>query len=84
MFHNRKHNEANGEDNRDGCDDNLSWNCGVEGTHQRSRGRGARDRQVKNFLTALMLSIGTPMLLMGDEVRRSQNGNNNTYCWTTR
>jgi isoamylase len=80
VSYNRKHNEANGEDNRDGCAENLSWNCGVEGPTTDREVAALRCRQVKNFLTVLMLSVGTPMLLMGDEVRRSQNGNNNGYC----
>src|SRR5262245_25909992 len=75
-----KHNEANGEDNHDGTDDNRSWNCGVEGpTDNRDIDR-LRTRQVKNFLAVTMLSAGMPMLLMGDEVRRTQGGNNNAYC----
>jgi isoamylase len=79
VSYNRKHNEANGEENRDGADDNISWNCGVEGPTSDPGVAALRDRQVKNFLTVLMLSVGTPMLLMGDEVRRSQDGSNNTY-----
>jgi glycogen operon protein len=75
-----KHNEANGEDNRDGADDNHSWNCGVEGPSDDPAVEGLRNRQVKNFLTVTMLSAGTPMFLMGDEVRRTQQGNNNAYC----
>ena len=77
---NRKHNEANGEENRDGADDNRSWNCGVEGPTDDPEVERLRNRQVKNFLTLTLLSIGTPMLLMGDEVRRTQGGNNNAYC----
>jgi glycogen operon protein len=76
----RKHNEANGEENRDGCNENFSSNCGVEGPTGDPEVAAVRERQVKNFLTVLMLSVGTPMLLMGDEVRRTQNGNNNGYC----
>ena len=75
-----KHNEANGEDNRDGSDDNRSWNCGVEGPTEDPAIDKLRTRQVKNFLTATMLSVGMPMMLMGDEVRRTQGGNNNAYC----
>jgi glycogen operon protein len=75
-----KHNEANGEDNRDGSDDNLSWNCGVEGPTDDPAIEALRNRQVKNFLAITMLAAGTPMLLMGDEVRRTQRGNNNAYC----
>ena len=80
VSYNRKHNEANGENNRDGSDDNLSWNCGVEGPTDDPRVEALRNRQVKNFFTLELLSAGTPMLLMGDEVRRSQRGNNNGYC----
>ncbi|WP_210210235.1 glycogen debranching protein [Microvirga subterranea] len=75
-----KHNEANGEDNRDGTDDNRSWNCGVEGPSDDPSIEGLRNRQAKNFLTVTMLSLGMPMILMGDEVRRTQGGNNNAYC----
>jgi glycogen operon protein len=75
-----KHNEANGEDNRDGADDNRSWNCGVEGPTDDPMVETLRTRQVKNFLTVTLLSIGMPMILMGDEVRRTQRGNNNAYC----
>jgi glycogen operon protein len=74
-----KHNEANGEDNRDGADDNRSWNCGVEGPTEDPAVNALRNRQVKNFLTVTLLSLGVPMLLMGDEVRRTQGGNNNAY-----
>ena len=77
---NVKHNEANGEGNRDGADHNLSWNCGVEGASADPEVERLRNRQVKSFLTLTLLAIGTPMLLMGDEVRRSQAGNNNAYC----
>ncbi|MGA0593875.1 glycogen debranching protein GlgX [Enterovirga sp. CN4-39] len=77
---NTKHNEANGEHNRDGGNDNLSWNCGVEGPTDDPEIEQLRQRQIKNFLTLLLLSTGTPMLLMGDEVRRSQAGNNNAFC----
>ena len=80
VSYNRKHNEANGENNRDGSDDNLSWNCGVEGPTDDPRVEALRNRQVKNFFALELLSAGTPMLLMGDEVRRSQRGNNNGYC----
>ena len=75
-----KHNEPNGEDNRDGADDNRSWNCGVEGPTEDPAIEKLRTRQVKNFLTVTMLSPGMPMMLMGDEVRRTQGGNNNAYC----
>jgi isoamylase len=77
---NGKHNEPNGEGNRDGADSNLSWNCGVEGPTTDTEVERLRNRQVKNFLTLTLLAIGTPMLLMGDEVRRTQDGNNNAFC----
>jgi isoamylase len=76
----RKHNEANGEGNRDGGDDNRSWNCGVEGPSDDPAVEKLRNRQVKNLLTVTLLSLGMPMILMGDEVRRTQLGNNNAYC----
>jgi len=75
-----KHNEANGEDNRDGASDNRSWNCGVEGPSDDPAVERLRNRQVKNFLTVTLLSLGVPMILMGDEARRTQRGNNNAYC----
>jgi isoamylase len=75
-----KHNQANGEDNRDGTADNLSWNCGVEGATDDPAVESLRNRQVKNFIALTSLAAGTPMLLMGDEVRRTQHGNNNAYC----
>lgn len=75
-----KHNQDNGEENRDGSNDNLSWNCGVEGPSDDPEIEALRNRQVKNFLALLLLAAGTPMLLMGDEVRRTQLGNNNAYC----
>lgn len=75
-----KHNEANGEDNRDGSNDNLSWNCGAEGPTDDPVVKQLRNRQAKNFLTVTLISLGVPMILMGDEVRRTQNGNNNAYC----
>jgi glycogen operon protein len=77
---NSKHNEANGEGNRDGANHNLSWNCGAEGPSADPEVERLRRRQVKNFLALTLLAIGTPMLLMGDEVRRSQRGNNNAFC----
>jgi isoamylase len=80
VSYNHKHNEANGESNRDGSDDNLSWNCGVEGPTDNPNIEELRNRQVKNFLALELLAVGTPMLLMGDEVRRTQRGNNNAYC----
>ena len=80
VSYDRKHNQANGEHNRDGTNDNRSWNCGVEGPTDDPGVEKLRNRQVKNFLAATMLSVGMPMLLMGDEVRRTQGGNNNAYC----
>ena len=80
VSYNRKHNEANGEDNRDGANDDRSWNCGVEGSTDDPTVEKLRNRQVKNFLATTLLSIGIPMILMGDEVRRTQRGNNNAYC----
>ncbi len=76
-----KHNEANLEANRDGTNDNRSWNCGVEGPTDDPAVENLRNRQVKNFLTINVLSLGLPMLLMGDEMRRTQKGNNNAYCF---
>ena len=75
-----KHNEANGEDNQDGIDNNISWNCGVEGETDDPEVEDLRKRQIKNFATILLLSQGVPMILSGDEVRRTQKGNNNGYC----
>jgi len=80
VSYNVKHNEANLEDNRDGADANFSWNGGVEGPTDDLAVEALRQRQIKNFLTILLFSQGTPMLLMGDELRRSQQGNNNAYC----
>jgi len=75
-----KHNEANGEENCDGADTNLSWNCGVEGPTDDTAVETLRNRQVKNFLALNLIALGAPMLLFGDEVRRTQGGNNNAYC----
>jgi glycogen operon protein len=75
-----KHNQANGEENRDGADSNLSWNCGVEGHTGDTAIEALRNRQVKNFLALTLIAVGAPMLHMGDEVRRTQGGNNNAYC----
>jgi glycogen operon protein len=80
VSYSRKHNEANGEDNRDGFDKNLSCNYGVEGPSDDPAVEALRNRQVKNFLATLLLSLGTPMLLGGDELRRTQGGNNNAWC----
>jgi glycogen operon protein len=77
---NGKHNEANGENNRDGSDDNFSWNCGIEGPTDDAEMELLRRRQIKNLIVILLMSVGTPMLQMGDEMRRSQRGNNNAYC----
>jgi len=80
VSYNQKHNLANGEKNRDGCNDNFSWNCGWEGKINDPTIEFLRRRQLKNLITILMLSQGTPMLSMGDEVGRTQKGNNNAYC----
>jgi len=79
VSYNDKHNEANGEGNRDGINENLSWNCGHEGPTSDPDIEALRTRQIKNFLTILMLARGVPMLLGGDEFRRTQGGNNNAY-----
>jgi len=76
----RKRNDANGEENRDGTDDNLAWNCGTEGPAADADVTACRERQMRNFLATLLLSQGVPMLSHGDEVARSQAGNNNAYC----
>jgi glycogen operon protein len=78
--YNEKHNEANGEDNRDGANDNYSWNCGVEGPADDAQIEALRRQMMKNALALLMVSRGVPMLLMGDEVAHTKYGNNNTYC----
>jgi isoamylase len=80
VSYNEKHNQANGEANRDGINENLSWNCGVEGETDDPAVEALRNRQVRNFAVLLLLSRGVPMLLAGDEVRRTQRGNNNAYC----
>ena len=80
VSYNDKHNEANGEQNRDGANDNSSWNCGAEGPTDDAAIQSLQKRQMKNALAMLFLSQGVPMILMGDEVGRSQRGNNNTYC----
>ena len=77
---NSKHNDGNRSQNGDGTNANLSWNCGVEGPSTSPEVERLRIRQIKNFVTLTLLSVGTPMLLMGDEVRRTQRGNNNAYC----
>jgi glycogen operon protein len=80
VSYNDKHNEANGEGNRDGINENLSWNCGIEGESTDPAVEALRNRQVRNFAAILMLSRGIPMIVAGDEVRRTQKGNNNAYC----
>lgn len=80
VTYNHKHNQTNGEGNRDGINENLSWNCGVEGETDNPEIQALRKKQIKNFATILLLSQGIPMILAGDEVGRTQNGNNNAYC----
>ena len=80
VSYNDKHNEANGEENRDGHNNNLSWNCGAEGPTDDPAIGALRARQSRNFLATLMLSQGVPMLLAGDELGHTQRGNNNAYC----
>jgi len=80
VSYNTKHNDANLENNRDGADANFSWNCGIEGECEDKHVNALRLRQMKNLLTILFVSQGTPMVLMGDEIGRSQQGNNNAYC----
>jgi glycogen operon protein len=80
VSYNQKHNLANGENNRDGTDNNLSWNCGVEGPSDDPAIKALREKQKRNFLATLLLSIGTPMIVAGDEFGRTQRGNNNPYC----
>ncbi|NGX60036.1 MAG: hypothetical protein KR126chlam3_01198 [Chlamydiae bacterium] len=80
VSYNEKHNEDNGEDSRDGNSYNESWNCGVEGSTDNPEIRSLRERQMRNFLLALTVAIGTPMFLMGDEYGHSRDGNNNGYC----
>jgi glycogen operon protein len=80
VSYNDKHNEANGEANRDGSNDNFSWNCGVEGPADDPAVEALRNRQVKNFFALMLTAVGAPLIQMGDEVRRTQQGNNNGYC----
>ena len=80
VSYNEKHNEVNGEQNRDGTDDNASWNCGAEGPTDNPALVGLRERQKRNFLTLLFFSQGVPMLCGGDEIGRTQKGNNNAFC----
>ena len=80
VTYNEKHNEANGEDNKDGHSHNRSWNCGAEGPTDDPEINALRERQIRNMLATLLLSQGTPMMLAGDEFGRTQQGNNNAYC----
>lgn len=80
VTYNGKHNEANGEENRDGFDHNDSWNCGIEGHSSNKKIIALRERQIRNFHLALMVSQGIPMILMGDEYAHTRHGNNNTWC----
>ena len=80
VTYNEKHNDANGEDNKDGSSDNRSWNCGAEGPTDDAAINALRSRQIRNMLATLLLSQGTPMMLAGDEFGRTQQGNNNAYC----
>jgi isoamylase len=80
VSYNDKHNEANGEDNRDGASDNNSWNCGVEGPTDKPEIRALRQRKKRSLLATLIFSQGVPMILAGDEIGHTQNGNNNAYC----
>jgi glycogen operon protein len=80
VSYNGKHNDENGEDNRDGSDNNLSYNYGTEGVTNDPIIKAIRDKQLKNFFATMMVSLGTPMILGGDEIGRTQNGNNNAYC----
>ena len=80
VSYNDKHNEANSEDNRDGHSDNRSWNCGAEGETDDAEILALRDKMRRAMMATLLLSQGTPMLLMGDEIGRTQGGNNNAYC----
>jgi glycogen operon protein len=80
VSYNEKHNEANGDDNKDGPNDNRSWNCGVEGPTDDEAINAMRERQIRNLMATLLLSQGTPMIVAGDESLRTQQGNNNAYC----
>src|SRR6202035_5287835 len=80
VSYNQKHNQANGEENRDGTDNNRSWNCGVEGDTEDPEINALRARQQRNFIATLLLSQGVPMLLGGDAIGHTQRGNNNAYC----
>src|SRR6201997_5530277 len=80
VSYNDKHNEANGEDNKDGTSDNRSWNCGAEGPTDDPAINVLRERQIRNFFATVLLSQGLPMFVAGDEFHRTQKGNNNAYC----
>jgi len=80
VAYNEKHNEANGENNQDGHNDNRSWNCGAEGPTDDEAVNALRRQQLRNFLATMLLSQGVPMIVGGDEFGRTQNGNNNAYC----
>jgi len=80
VSYNHKHNEANGEENRDGTDDNISWNCGTEGPTENPEIKALREKQKRNLMATLLLSQGVPMISGGDEIGRTQQGNNNAYC----
>ena len=80
VSYDEKHNESNNEGNRDGHNENISWNCGAEGPSDDPAIEAIRLKQIKNFFATNILALGVPMLVMGDEVRRTQNGNNNAYC----
>jgi isoamylase/glycogen operon protein len=84
VSYNGKHNEGNGEENRDGTNDNYSWNCGIEGETRDKKVLKLRLKQMKNFFVALLISQGVPMFLMGDEYGHTKKGNNNTYCQDNR
>ena len=80
VSYNEKHNLANGENNCDGDNNNLSWNCGAEGETDDPFFNNLRERQIRNLATLLLMSRGVPMILAGDEIGRTQRGNNNSYC----
>ncbi|MFN3998360.1 glycogen debranching protein [Algoriphagus sp.] len=84
VSYNHKHNELNGEGNCDGTNENFSWNCGVDGPTDDPEIAVLRERQIRNYFTTILLAVGTPMLSMGDEVKRTQLGNNNPYCHDNR
>ena len=84
VSYDHKHNEDNGEENHDGTDYNQSWNCGAEGPVRKKKILALRKRQLKNALTMLFLSQGTPLIMACDEFGRTQKGNNNAYCQDNR